>query len=210
MFVYRSLIFKWVNSRSCCNCEKAGKLVLSSSSRRVSKSPGVARCLFTAEDVSPPAQASCSLCTTAHGWLQRVVVLGTETHVIEEIQLFEAAQPVDSLTISHSKVRREWEGSRDVTSAAWNPRSPRESTLLRRWDLNWGWESGRCGCLGACFHSFDGGAEQPSPEATPTIHVENICEKMNALVERSRCCLVFPPCALGFCCSAVFSSDEQL
>lgn len=35
-----------------------------------------------------------------------MVVLGTETHVIEEIQLFEAAQPVDSLTISHSKVKR--------------------------------------------------------------------------------------------------------
>lgn len=34
-----------------------------------------------------------------------MVVLGTETHVIEEIQLFETAQPVDSLTISHSKVR---------------------------------------------------------------------------------------------------------
>uniref|UniRef100_H2UG62 Sema domain-containing protein n=1 Tax=Takifugu rubripes TaxID=31033 RepID=H2UG62_TAKRU len=40
---------------------------------------------------------------TGNGWLQRVVVLGTETHVIEEIQLFETAQPVDSLTISHSK-----------------------------------------------------------------------------------------------------------
>ncbi|TWW60745.1 Semaphorin-4C M-Sema F [Takifugu flavidus] len=43
---------------------------------------------------------------TAEGWLQRVVVLGTETHVIEEIQLFETAQPVDSLTISHSKPSR--------------------------------------------------------------------------------------------------------
>lgn len=52
------------------------------------------------------AEASCVLCSTADGWLQRVVVLGTETHVIEEIQLFETAQPVDSLTISHSKVRR--------------------------------------------------------------------------------------------------------
>lgn len=49
---------------------------------------------------------SALLCTTAEGWLQRVVVLGTETHVIEEIQLFETPQPVDSLTISHSKVRR--------------------------------------------------------------------------------------------------------
>ena len=28
-----------------------------------------------------------------------------EAHVIEEIQLFETPQPVDSLTISHSKVR---------------------------------------------------------------------------------------------------------
>lgn len=49
---------------------------------------------------------SALLCTTAEGWLQRVVVLGAETHVIEEIQLFETPQPVDSLTISHSKVRR--------------------------------------------------------------------------------------------------------
>ncbi|KAF3696135.1 Semaphorin-4C M-Sema F Semaphorin-C-like 1 [Channa argus] len=40
---------------------------------------------------------------TADGWLQRVVILGSETHVIEEIQLFETGQPVDSLTISHSK-----------------------------------------------------------------------------------------------------------
>ncbi|XP_075904373.1 semaphorin-4C [Nelusetta ayraudi] len=40
---------------------------------------------------------------TAEGWLQRVLVLGAETHVVEEIQLFEASQPVDSLTISHSK-----------------------------------------------------------------------------------------------------------
>lgn len=46
------------------------------------------------------------LCAAAEGWLRRVVILGTETHVIEEIQLFEAAQPVDSLTISHSKVRK--------------------------------------------------------------------------------------------------------
>ncbi|KAF6726404.1 Semaphorin-4C [Oryzias melastigma] len=40
---------------------------------------------------------------TEEGWLQRVVILGSEAHVIEEIQLFETAQPVDSLTISHSK-----------------------------------------------------------------------------------------------------------
>ncbi|KAM9743456.1 semaphorin-4C isoform 1-T4 [Menidia menidia] len=40
---------------------------------------------------------------TAEGWLQRVLILGSESHVIEEIQLFETAQPVDSLTISHSK-----------------------------------------------------------------------------------------------------------
>lgn len=50
------------------------------------------------------------LCPAAEGWLQRVVVLGTETHVIEEIQLFETAKPVDSLTISHSKVRRQGNG----------------------------------------------------------------------------------------------------
>ncbi|XP_062399079.1 semaphorin-4C [Sardina pilchardus] len=40
---------------------------------------------------------------TAEGWLQRVVILGAEAHVIEEIQLFDTPQPVDSLTISHSK-----------------------------------------------------------------------------------------------------------
>lgn len=56
-------------------------------------------------ELNPPCRLPL-LCTTAEGWLQRVVILGTETHVIEEIQLFETAQPVDSLTISHSKVRR--------------------------------------------------------------------------------------------------------
>uniref|UniRef100_A0A672S6K1 Sema domain-containing protein n=1 Tax=Sinocyclocheilus grahami TaxID=75366 RepID=A0A672S6K1_SINGR len=40
---------------------------------------------------------------TADGWLQRVVILGSEAYVIEEIQLFDRQQPVDSLTISHSK-----------------------------------------------------------------------------------------------------------
>ncbi|KAG7262529.1 hypothetical protein CRUP_016819 [Coryphaenoides rupestris] len=40
---------------------------------------------------------------TADGWLQRVLVLGSEAHVIEEIELFETPQPVDSLTISHAK-----------------------------------------------------------------------------------------------------------
>ncbi|KAJ8263444.1 hypothetical protein COCON_G00159010 [Conger conger] len=40
---------------------------------------------------------------TAEGWLQRAVVLGSEAHIIEEIQLFDHPQPVDSLTISHSK-----------------------------------------------------------------------------------------------------------
>lgn len=48
-----------------------------------------------------------SCCASADGWLQRVVILGSEAHVIEEIQLFETAQPVDSLTISHSKVRKQ-------------------------------------------------------------------------------------------------------
>ncbi|KAJ8380222.1 hypothetical protein SKAU_G00010000 [Synaphobranchus kaupii] len=40
---------------------------------------------------------------TAEGWLRRAVVLDSEAHVIEEIQLFDSPQPVDSLTISHSK-----------------------------------------------------------------------------------------------------------
>lgn len=79
------------------------------------------------------------LCTTAEGWLQRVVVLGAETHVIEEIQLFETAQPVDSLTISHSKVRRKREGrSCDVISVVWNHTLNAPRT---RQDLNWGCES---------------------------------------------------------------------
>lgn len=50
------------------------------------------------------------LCAAAEGWLQRVVILGSEAHVIEEIQLFETAQPVDSLTISHGKVRQQQQG----------------------------------------------------------------------------------------------------
>ncbi|CAL8346473.1 unnamed protein product [Lota lota] len=55
--------------------------------------------------VSTLDQRSCNMLFigTADGWLQRVVVLGLEAHVIEEIQLFETAQPVDSLTISHTK-----------------------------------------------------------------------------------------------------------
>uniref|UniRef100_A0A8C6TLD2 Sema domain-containing protein n=1 Tax=Neogobius melanostomus TaxID=47308 RepID=A0A8C6TLD2_9GOBI len=40
---------------------------------------------------------------TAEGWLQRVVILNSDAHVIEEIQLFDTPQPVDTLTISHSK-----------------------------------------------------------------------------------------------------------
>ncbi|XP_016096271.1 semaphorin-4C-like [Sinocyclocheilus grahami] len=44
-----------------------------------------------------------TVCRSADGWLQRVVILGSEAHVIEEIQLFDRQQPVDSLTISHSK-----------------------------------------------------------------------------------------------------------
>ncbi|XP_030647333.1 semaphorin-4C [Chanos chanos] len=40
---------------------------------------------------------------TADGWLQRVLILGSETHVIEEIQLFDSPQPVETITISHTK-----------------------------------------------------------------------------------------------------------
>lgn len=66
-----------------------------------------------------------------------MVVLGTETHVIEEIQLFETPQPVDSLTISHSKVRRT--GGGGTWNHTLNP--PRA-----RGDENWGCESWKCGC----------------------------------------------------------------
>lgn len=68
---------------------------------------------------SPPP-----MCPAAEGWLQRVVVLGTETHVIEEIQLFETAQPVDSLTISHSKVRRRGNGMSGAYLEPLNRQSP--------------------------------------------------------------------------------------
>lgn len=60
------------------------------------------------------------MCAAAEGWLQRVVILGSETHVIEEIQLFEIAQPVDSLTISHSKVRKHVSQSGHFTSVHWD------------------------------------------------------------------------------------------
>lgn len=56
--------------------------------------------------VSHKARLMVPLCVAEEGWLQRVVILGSEAHVIEEIQLFETAQPVDSLTISHSKVTK--------------------------------------------------------------------------------------------------------
>lgn len=95
------------------------------------------------DDFSTPAL----LCTTAEGWLQRVVVLGTETHVIEEIQLFETAQPVDSLTISHSKVSGNREGcpvslaTGDVISVIWH-RTGRDP----KWGCE-GWKCGRCVAL---------------------------------------------------------------
>lgn len=98
----------------------------------------------------------------AEGWLQRVVVLGTETHVIEEIQLFETPQPVDSLTISHSKVRRtggrgtwnhsqqtDW-GSTVQTGAV---RAGNVALVLR---------------FGACFSSLCRGAKQSCRSETPT------------------------------------------
>lgn len=74
--------------------------------------------MFTGECWEDLSEASSLLCTTAEGWLQRVVVLGADTHVIEEIQLFETAQPVDSLTISHSKVRRRWDGYQESGRSA--------------------------------------------------------------------------------------------
>ncbi|MBN3297896.1 SEM4C protein, partial [Amia calva] len=40
---------------------------------------------------------------TAEGWLYKALIVGSEVHVIEEVQLFEQPQPVESLTISHSK-----------------------------------------------------------------------------------------------------------
>ncbi|MGH0181034.1 UNVERIFIED_CONTAM: hypothetical protein FKN15_004716 [Acipenser sinensis] len=41
---------------------------------------------------------------TAEGWLYKAVSLGSEVHVIEELQLFEEPQPVESLSISHKEV----------------------------------------------------------------------------------------------------------
>ncbi|XP_069774116.1 semaphorin-4C isoform X2 [Narcine bancroftii] len=40
---------------------------------------------------------------TGQGWLQKAVMIGSRAHVIEEVQLFEEAQPVESLTISKRK-----------------------------------------------------------------------------------------------------------
>lgn len=94
----------------------------------------------------------------AEGWLQRVVVLGTETHVIEEIQLFETPQPVDSLTISHSKVRRTagGRGGGDLESHSQPPTDA--------WGVQTGAVRAGNGALvlrfGACFSSFGGGAKQ--------------------------------------------------
>lgn len=63
------------------------------------------------------------VCRSADGWLQRVVILGSEAHVIEEIQLFDRQQPVDSLTISHSKVISDlfshWANLFEPSSPAW-------------------------------------------------------------------------------------------
>ncbi|XP_041089482.1 semaphorin-4C-like [Polyodon spathula] len=40
---------------------------------------------------------------TAEGWLYKAVSLGSEVHLIEELQLFEEPQPVESLAISHKE-----------------------------------------------------------------------------------------------------------
>lgn len=38
-----------------------------------------------------------------HGWVSKAVNLGTHVHVIEDVQVFDRSQPVQSLVISHSK-----------------------------------------------------------------------------------------------------------
>ncbi|XP_015197371.2 semaphorin-4C isoform X2 [Lepisosteus oculatus] len=40
---------------------------------------------------------------TAEGWLYKAVSLGSDVHVIEEVQLFDTPQPVESLIISHKE-----------------------------------------------------------------------------------------------------------
>lgn len=42
------------------------------------------------------------------GWLQRAVRVNDQLHIIEELQLFEEPQPVDSIVISEKQVRRSW------------------------------------------------------------------------------------------------------
>uniref|UniRef100_A0A3Q3WVZ6 Semaphorin-4C n=1 Tax=Mola mola TaxID=94237 RepID=A0A3Q3WVZ6_MOLML len=105
---------------------------------------------------------------TAEGWLQRVVILGTETHVIEEIQLFETAQPVDSLTISHSK-KYVYIGSRSESQP---------DCLLAR-DPYCAWDSEGRACVRIDLHrgfsrekvKFDKPVSIPSPELS---HLRNV------------------------------------
>ncbi|XP_028653448.2 semaphorin-4C [Erpetoichthys calabaricus] len=40
---------------------------------------------------------------TAEGWLYKAVIVKSEVHIIEELQLFETIQPVESLKISHTE-----------------------------------------------------------------------------------------------------------
>ncbi|XP_072915368.1 semaphorin-4C [Hemitrygon akajei] len=40
---------------------------------------------------------------TGAGWLQKAIMIGSKAHIIEEVQLFEEAQPVESLAISKKK-----------------------------------------------------------------------------------------------------------
>ncbi|XP_067879481.1 semaphorin-4C [Heterodontus francisci] len=40
---------------------------------------------------------------TGSGWLHKAVMIGSQMHIIEELQLFQEAQPVESLAISKSK-----------------------------------------------------------------------------------------------------------
>lgn len=59
----------------------------------LSESGVTLECISSGFDVAPD-----------EGWLQRAVKVNGQLHIIEELQLFEEPQPVDSIVISEKQV----------------------------------------------------------------------------------------------------------
>ncbi|XP_064421337.1 semaphorin-4C [Latimeria chalumnae] len=92
---------------------------------------------------------------TDNGWLIKAVHLGSQVHIIEEVQLFDRSQPVESLTISHTK-KLLYVGSQSQIAQLALEDCARyrlcEDCLLAR-DPYCAWDRSRAGCVNTAQHS---------------------------------------------------------